>query len=96
MLQISGSENERGGDVLKYEIEISTGDRLGAGTLADIYLSLHGDKEETDEIYLTNPVSADKKYKPFKRGQVCFFIFFGLFSQFFLFILLFCCIEDFI
>ena len=54
----------------KYRAEIRTGDRLGAGTTADIYLSLHGDDAETDEIYLTNPISKDKKSKPFKRGQV--------------------------
>ncbi|CAK8695537.1 unnamed protein product [Clavelina lepadiformis] len=54
----------------KYRIEIQTGDRLGAGTTADIYLSLHGDKCETDEIYLTNPVSTDGRHKPFRRGQV--------------------------
>ena len=54
----------------KYRVEIRTGDRLGAGTTADIYLSLHGDETETDEVYLTNPIGKNRKYKPFKRGQV--------------------------
>ena len=68
------SSSERGSEVdmkvSKYKVEIKTGDRLGAGTTADIYLSMHGDQGETDEIYLTNPINTDKKHKPFKRAQV--------------------------
>ena len=72
MFQISDSELGSNNDVTlrKYLVEIKTGNKLGAGTTADIYLSLHGDAAETDEIYLTNPLSTDKKHKPFRRGQV--------------------------
>nr|CAB3221726.1 serine-rich adhesin for platelets-like [Phallusia mammillata] len=59
-------------ELRKYRVEIHTGDRLGAGTAADVYLTLHGSRSDTDEMYLTNTVTADAhhKQKAFRRGQV--------------------------
>ncbi|XP_078482044.1 uncharacterized protein LOC100180254, partial [Ciona intestinalis] len=56
----------------KYTVTVKTGDKLGAGTTADIYLSLHGENGDTDEIYLTERIEGkNREHKtPFRRNQV--------------------------
>eukprot|EP00047_Mylnosiga_fluctuans_P014195 m.36272 g.36272 ORF g.36272 m.36272 type:complete len:2392 (+) comp5381_c0_seq2:48-7223(+) len=47
-----------------YEVQVQTSDVKGAGTDANVYVAVYGDKGKTDEIYL------DNKTNNFERGQL--------------------------
>lgn len=49
---------------MEYEISVKTGDRLGAGTDANVFVILHGDGASSDEIQLDASFCND-----FERGQ---------------------------
>ena len=49
---------------IPYEVTICTGDIRGAGTNANVFLVLYGDKGKSDEFWLRN------KTDNFERGQV--------------------------
>ena len=49
---------------IPYEVTICTGDIRGAGTNANVFLVLYGDKAKSDEFWLRN------KTDNFERGQL--------------------------
>ncbi len=52
---------------VKYEVEVRTADELGAGTDANVYLSIHGEKGEQSRIVLQTNKSGKNK---FEKGSV--------------------------
>ena len=57
----------RDGERSDFRIHVYTGNRLGAGTRAEIRLVMFGDKGRTQEIFLSE--SRNHKIK-FQKGQV--------------------------
>ncbi len=54
-------------DKTTYNIRIKTGDRLGAGTDANVHLKIFGEKGDTDKIRL---VSSDNTSNKFEKGRI--------------------------
>jgi hypothetical protein len=52
--------------VIPYVVQITTGDRKGAGTDADVFVQLYGPDGKSEEIYLR-----DNRTDNFKREKVC-------------------------
>lgn len=50
-----------------YEVSVFTGDMLGAGTDANVFINIYGENGDTGERYLKNSGNLNK----FERGQVC-------------------------
>ena len=49
-----------------YEVSIFTGDMMGAGTDANVFINIYGENGDTGERYLKNSDNLNK----FERGQV--------------------------
>lgn len=49
-----------------YEVCVFTGDMMGAGTDAKVYINIYGENGDTGEHYLKNSDNINK----FERGQV--------------------------
>lgn len=49
-----------------YEVCVFTGDMLGAGTDANVFINIYGENGDTGERYLKNSDNLNK----FERGQV--------------------------
>ena len=54
-------------DKTSYHVRIKTGDRLGAGTDANVHLKIFGEKGDTDKIQLK---SSDNTKNKFEKGQI--------------------------
>ena len=56
--QVGGHTLTKKGSTTKtweYSVTVTTGDRLGAGTGADVYVILHGREESSDRLWLSGP-----------------------------------------
>jgi hypothetical protein len=53
--------------LVKYDVEVHTGDKRGAGTDADVFLNIFGELGDTGERYLVNSTTNKNK---FERGKV--------------------------
>ncbi len=53
-----------------YELAIHTGDCLGAGTKADVHITLYGEKGNTGKIKLKQTEEMDGRRLKFQKGQV--------------------------
>jgi len=57
--------------VIKYQVDVYTGDVWGGGTDANIYITLYGDRGDTG----VRQLYAETKGVYFKQGQVARFLF---------------------
>ena len=73
------------GDPCTYKISVVTGNVLGAGTDANVFIILYGERDTSSQFKLDNPGKND-----FERASTCAFnILSSFFSLFFIY-LLFC------
>lgn len=59
--------------VIPYEITVFTGDKVGAGTDADVFIQMYGLKNKTEEIVLRN--RSDNFERKSVRTKNCNFLF---------------------
>ena len=52
--------------VIKYQVDVLSGDRWGGGTEANVYITIYGDRGDTG----VRQLYADTKGVYFKQGQV--------------------------
>jgi len=64
--------------VIKYQVDVYTGDVWGGGTDANIYITLYGDRGDTG----VRQLYAETKGVYFKQGQVGRFLFHTIYSWF--------------
>ncbi|XP_070556277.1 uncharacterized protein [Ptychodera flava] len=65
-------EGEEPPEVMKYEVKVHTGDKFdGAGTSADVYINIHGEKGDTGKRELRKNLEGDDK---FGHGKVDTFL----------------------
>ena len=53
--------------VVKYAVNVHTGNKMGAGTDADVFLNIFGSQGDTGERFLTNSSTNRNK---FEKGNV--------------------------
>ena len=54
------------GETCRYELEVFTGSRLGAGTKAPIKVALCGDRGRSEDVWLRKPIN---HHVAFQKGQ---------------------------
>ena len=57
--------------LVDFEVTVTTGNKLGAGTDAKVYLILYGDKGQSDKLHL---VETKTNTDPFEKGKTDVFI----------------------